>query len=431
MLAARAISLLATTTVLLMCTAGCFAEGLELEEFDVPVGLALEGSDLRLFAGDVELDGDPAPPELEHPAPERPLGYEVRDQHGELERSGIVPDPRHLRVEWLDDDGAMQGFREETDRGAHALWLPSTGGELRLFEDGKMDGAPLASASFAPRQSNPQGIDSMDRALLEGHQLRRQPRRLWGSNPLGEGVHILILPEGFTSAELEEFRRAAFDMMDRLVTRRPALRDHADKLNAWYIDIPSAESGISVPAEGRDLNTAFDVAVRDRDALLPSLMGRHAASYLRMRWGMDIAALLVNTPNHRGVAVGNTVTLSHTWYSYHILAHELGHALFGLADEYVEQSHCTLPYRLHHRFRPNVDRTSDPRRIKWAHLIDEHTPMPTDGANGFEEAVGAFEGAGYCEEGWYRPQHTCLMRSITEPPCAVCRAEMDAIMARR
>ncbi|MFU8803059.1 MAG: cell wall-binding repeat-containing protein, partial [Bradymonadaceae bacterium] len=51
--------------------------------------------------------------------------------------------------------------------------------------------------------------------------------------------------------------------------------------------------------------------------------------------------------------------------------------------------------------------------------------LPTPDTEEYHRYVGAFEGAGYCERGRYRPSHTCLMRSRQEVMCAVCRHERD------
>jgi hypothetical protein len=83
---------------------------------------------------------------------------------------------------------------------------------------------------------------------------------------------------------------------------------------------------------------------------------------------------------------------------------------------------------MQHRFQPNVDNTARRSRIGWSHLIDEDTPLPTSEEDVADGEVGAFEGAGYCENGWFRPEQTCLMRSSSSTMCDVCRAEMESVM---
>jgi hypothetical protein len=409
--------------------AGCFAE--PLEDYSVPVLAVLDGDSLRLQAGDAELDGYPEPLEgAELPHAERVLTYQLVDRTGQVVSTGVVPDTRHVRSEWEGEGEVMTGLREFEQSGALGVWLPQVAGEIRVWEDNKADGAPFAATPYEPRQQAPAGVDQLTRSLLSVSDLRRPPQKLWGSAPQREAINILFVPEGFRASELGTFREAARETLAQMFAEKPEFRRHDDRFNAWVIDIPSQDSGVSIPAEGLRRTTAFEIRVNDRNMLTLSARGGAAAAYLRTRWGMDVIVMLVNVDRHRGAAFGPLVTMPNSERRAHTFAHELGHALFGLADEYTEASACNFGYRLWNRTRPNVDNKADRRRIKWSHLIDSSTPLPTDGT-GRDGEVGAFEGAGYCESGWYRPQHTCLMRTSREASmCAVCRAEMDRVMGR-
>ncbi len=156
-----------------------------------------------------------------------------------------------------------------------------------------------------------------------------------------------------------------FPRRDRAFDEKPEFRHYDDRFNAWAIDIASQDSGVSIPPEGIDRTTAFQTRVNERDMLMLSVRGVSAAAYVRTRWGMDAVVVLVNAERHRGVAFGPLVTVPNSLRRAHTFAHELGHALFGLADEYTEASACNFGYRLWNRTRPNVDNKSDRRRIKW------------------------------------------------------------------
>ena len=46
----------------------------------------------------------------------------------------------------------------------------------------------------------------------------------------------------------------------------------------------------------------------------------------------------------------------------------------------------------------------------------------------YKNAVGAFEGANYQAEGYYRSEQNCLMFTRTESFCLVCRAAIDKVI---
>jgi hypothetical protein len=56
------------------------------------------------------------------------------------------------------------------------------------------------------------------------------------------------------------------------------------------------------------------------------------------------------------------------------------------------------------------------------HWVEDGTPLPTpdSAATGDLEPVGAYEGACYETEGWYRPVWSCLMRDLDSDFCPVC-----------
>ena len=89
--------------------------------------------------------------------------------------------------------------------------------------------------------------------------------------------------------------------------------------------------------------------------------------------------------------------------------HELGHALFGLGDEYGEYPERIPPdSEWEVALTPNL--SVDPSGARWAHVTDS-----------------VFEGGGYYERGVYRAERSCRMReSRSRPFCAVCQAAIAA-----
>ena len=119
--------------------------------------------------------------------------------------------------------------------------------------------------------------------------------------------------------------------------------------------------------------------------------------------------------------------------SVDVIAHELGHNLFGLGDEY-------------HRGTGNFTGTATAANLserpatwpalKWNALVADGTPLPTDAGalpGGWDRntSVGAFEGGGgRFSTGIFRPVLDCRMNQNRPPWCPVCAREIERILGR-
>jgi hypothetical protein len=121
--------------------------------------------------------------------------------------------------------------------------------------------------------------------------------------------------------------------------------------------------------------------------------------------------------------------------------HELGHAAFGLADEYEYFAGCNSgettqdTYNGAEPLEPNVTAATTLGTLKWAGHVDPATQVPTTQNTDCGRCddqpspvapgtVGLFEGAGYFHCGLYRPEFDCRRRRA-----APARAD-GALMAR-
>ena len=98
------------------------------------------------------------------------------------------------------------------------------------------------------------------------------------------------------------------------------------------------------------------------------------------------------------------------------LAHELGHAVFGLADEY-EYGSCFVPAVEPDQANVTISQTD----AKWQGLIDRGQ-------------VGRPVPGGWCcpaGRGIFRPTANCRMRELEQPFCRVCRTRISHAMAER
>jgi hypothetical protein len=116
-----------------------------------------------------------------------------------------------------------------------------------------------------------------------------------------------------------------------------------------------------------------------------------------------------------------------------VMAHELGHAMVKLADEYrclkcdgSFEGSGAYPYTT--VLEPNLSLTAVRAAIPWAENILPSTPLPTtpDGAwSGIQ--LGAWEGGGYYKTGIYRSQEYCIMDGVMRPDEPFCRVCEEAI----
>jgi hypothetical protein len=146
----------------------------------------------------------------------------------------------------------------------------------------------------------------------------------------------------------------------------------------------------------------------------------------------------------------------------YVYVHEFGHSFAGLGDEYYSSSTAYNDFYVAgvEPWEPNITALTDPRRLKWRSMVDEHTPLPTPWEKAQYDSietlrarldrlapdyyekreplyraainilktsknagvVGAFEGAGYASRGLYRPSVDCRMFSLSlvdfDPVCA-------------
>jgi hypothetical protein len=231
-------------------------------------------------------------------------------------------------------------------------------------------------------------------------------------------VTLVFLSEGYKSSQLGAFLNDCTNAMLTLLNRAP-FTDYPRHFNAYAIPVASTDSGSDHPSSGLLRSTYFNstydsderlITIPSNsqgqgkvDALLASLIPTH-----------DIAVLLVNDLIPGGSdGGGKTVIVATSAFSY--LAHETGHVLAGLGDEYSSPFPGFPDIE-----EPNTTREMQRDRIKWKAWIEPETPLPTPPTAAFAQVVGLFEGAHYHSTGWYRPKLDCTMNHLEVAFCEVC-----------
>lgn len=278
--------------------------------------------------------------------------------------------------------------------------------------------------------------------------------RVYDEGPASDRWNLVLVAEGYTSAQMPDFQTDVQDFITYLFTQPPFDEPAvACAINIYRLDVTSNESGADDPmcgdgaGAGTTAATYFDATYCADGAIQRLLAGDsdlvrdtvHAAlpEY-------DAIIVLVNG-TIRGGAGGSVAWLSTSSGDWkQVAVHEMGHAVFGLADEYDyystdnEEGHDN--YTGGEPGEPNVTAEPNPASVKWSGLVTAGPTSPTmsnaDCGNPNNAPspvaagiVGTFEGAQYFHCDIYRPEYACMMRSTGSNFCAVCRQTIRAFYA--
>jgi hypothetical protein len=248
--------------------------------------------------------------------------------------------------------------------------------------------------------------------------------KLYGKQNPEKALDIVVLPEGYTEAELAKFRNDVKRFIGYFFKVKP-FKQNKDKVNFWIVNAPSQESGTDIPGEGiwknTILNTHFYTFDSERYLTTRDVnMIRNLAAYAPY----DQIYILVNTSKYGGGGIYNyyNLCMADNEYAEQVFTHEFGHAFAALADEY-QYGYANADELYDMSVEPwqvNITNLVD-FESKWKNMVKKDTPIPTPDTEEFRNRVGAFEGAGYVHKRIYRPVYDCKMRSNqTDDFCPVC-----------
>lgn len=267
---------------------------------------------------------------------------------------------------------------------------------------------------------------------------------------------IAVVGDGYLNSDLSQFANDVDDLVATLFATPPFNQPRNQQaFNVYRVDVTSDERGADDPATcsggaGSTAATYFDSSYC-WDGAIRRLLSADATIVSDTldaqvpEW--DQALVIVNSPV-RGGAGGQIAVSANGGSDWkEVVVHELGHSLFGLADEYDSYAGCGSGETGHDTHpgpepdQPNVTLNSNRTTIKWAHHIDPTTTVPTmsnpdcsecddRGSTVSAGIVGAFEGAKYYHCGAYRPEYECIMRrSAFGSFCTVCEEQICKVLA--
>ncbi|KAF0131600.1 MAG: hypothetical protein FD155_124 [Bacteroidetes bacterium] len=245
-------------------------------------------------------------------------------------------------------------------------------------------------------------------------------------------VDIVIIPDGFTLEEMEQFKLRSEQFVEYLFRFEP-FKKHKDKFNIRALLVPSAETGVAIPAKGEWPETAVSSSFYTFDSERYCMTyEHHRLRDLAGQVPYDQIYILTNTKKYGGGGIYNFYCLSsaNNSASPEIIVHEFGHGFAGLGDEYYDSSTSYEEfYNLKiEPWEPNITTLVNFDQ-KWKHLVDESTPVPTPDNEGWDGKTGVFEGGGYVAKGIYRPSRDCLMHTFKGNIfCAACSEAIEEMI---
>ena len=291
-------------------------------------------------------------------------------------------------------------------------------------------------------------------------------------------VDLLLLGDGYTSDECASKFRADAERMRTALFRLDPFRERRDDFNVWGLCPPSPESGISRPSTGihraSPVGTTYDIFGAERYVLT---YDNRSLRNIAARAPHDYIVILANAETYGGGGLYNvyaTVTVDNDFADY-LFVHEFAHHFAALADEYYTSPLVyEPPEEIFEPWEPNVTTLPNATALKWRDLLTPGVPLPTPwpkeayeeymrdvqarriaireqelpeeamsalfreeqqassrmlGSAEFAGAVGAFQGANYDAEAYFRPQIDCVMFTRNEVPfCRVCERVLSKVI---
>ncbi len=245
-------------------------------------------------------------------------------------------------------------------------------------------------------------------------------------------VDIVILPEGYTEAEMGRFINDCGKFANDLFTFSPYDR-YRDRFNIRGVLAPSIQSGSDIPPdsiwEKTMLNTTFYTFDSERYCMTSD---NKTVRDLAANAPYDQIYILINSDKYGGGAIYNyySVSVNSNLHAAKIFIHEFGHGFVGLGDEYYTSDVAYSDFYPTdvEPWEANLTTLVDFDK-KWKNLLDKGTPIPTPSEKKYIGKTGVFEGGGYAAKGVYRPAFDCLMNSFKGNSfCEVCNLTIEKMI---
>ena len=312
----------------------------------------------------------------------------------------------------------------------------------KTFEESVIVPFPKAKIDIALFYKNWEGqlvegmrftVDPTDYFIHNYNKLNLPVYDAWiGNDDCTKAVDIVILPEGYTQAEMGKFVKDCDFFVKSLFDYAPYDR-YRGSFNVRGVMAASAESGCTMPGDHIYKNTVmrFSFWTFDSERYCMSTDNRDIRD-LAGQVPYDQIYILVNTDKYGGGGIYNFYcsSASSNHFSGDVIIHEFGHGFAGLADEYyTDETGYDHMYNLDvEPWEPNITTLKD-FSGKWGDMLNKKTPVPTPREPKYEQTIGVFEGGGYEPKGMYSPHMDCLMKTFKGHEfCPVCQRAIERMI---
>lgn len=240
------------------------------------------------------------------------------------------------------------------------------------------------------------------------------------SGPVADRFNIAVLGDGYRAEDQTKLKTDAQGIIDYLFSV-PPLKQYGAFFNVKLVHVISNENGADNGSYGTTRDTALGAHFNcdNIDRLLCIDDGAAAVAAAQDVPEFNFAIVIVNDPKYGGSG-GPVCASSSNEQSFEVLAHEVGHSLARLADEYSYEGNQPPCNELQDCREANATLRTSLEQIKWKDWIEQGTPLPTPATEQYSKITGLFEGTRYTPTGVYRPQLNCKMRDLGADYCSVC-----------
>ncbi|MCX5400917.1 M64 family metallopeptidase [Streptomyces sp. NBC_00102] len=238
------------------------------------------------------------------------------------------------------------------------------------------------------------------------------------TGPSSARMDVAIIGDGYTADQQADFLADARARWAEVTAVEP-YRSYTGLFNVWAVGAVSAQSGISGdPSAGVVKNTALGSYFwcSSTERLICVDLAK-VKSYAAKAPAADLVVVVSNSTKYGGAGysglgssypfAGVSTLSSDNSQSSLIAAHEIGHSIGLLADEYTYDSYGTYtgaePVEPNSTVRTAAQLTS--AQAKWYRWLGESDPSGG--------TVGTYTGSSYYPLGVYRPTADSLMRSLS------------------
>ncbi|HZI12490.1 MAG TPA: M64 family metallopeptidase [Myxococcus sp.] len=261
---------------------------------------------------------------------------------------------------------------------------------------------------------------------------------------------VVVMGDGFTAAEQSAYNTQVTNMVTHGMFGNDFFREQQNAFNVYRLNLESAESGVDritynlngTPNDTRDdtvtsrvnKNTALHYAysgewshcwLEHTFSIFGTNMTESAKNTALSNAGLSHAnyiIVLLNEPGFGGCNRGPRDIVQTLGVGWDVVAHEAGHGIGGLWDEYSVAGHYSGGAVNTRNCSTTLNRSS----VFWNRYIAPATAVPTTLLAGMDSnrTVGEFEGCGTNVTGIWRPVHNCRMNGNTPDFCPVCKTLM-------